>query len=498
MRRERELYHSLLELGAHDEPESFVKNALQILVELTNARQGYLELRDDELTSASWWAAEGCEPDRIEEIRKTTSTGIIAHAIATGQTVLTASASEDPRFQDLTSVRDNEIESVLCTPIGRDTPLGVVYLQGDRSSRDFSPFDGETQRAVEFVARALAPLADRLVERTRRVTLSSRGKRQSGFEHVVGSSQGLDDVLQRLALVAKLDVHVLLTGASGTGKTLLGQAIHAASPRRPHAFVELNCAAIPDALLENELFGAAPGAHSAVPRQGVVGKVEAAQGGTLFLDEVGELSMVAQAKLLQLIQDKTYYRLGSAEARRADIRLVAATNQDLPALVKERKFREDLYYRLKVFEARVPSLVERHDDLVPLARHFAKVAAKRHDLPLSSLAPSAIRAIVTATWPGNVRELAHRVESAVLNAHLRSSTEITDRDIFPEADATPAADAVESLQEATRRFQRAHVTSMLETSNWNVSEAARRLDVARSYVYTLIRSYGLRRLDVEP
>ena len=166
----------------------------------------------------------------------------------------------------------------------------------------------------------------------------------------------MQEVVERLRLAAPLDVHVLLTGETGVGKTLLAQSMHAAGGRASGPFIELNCAAIPDALLENELFGADEGAHSSVPRGGVIGKVEAAEGGTLFLDEIGELSLSSQAKLLQLLQSHSYFRLGSPQERRADVRVVAATNLDLEHEVANKRFRQDLYYRLNVLQVRVPSL----------------------------------------------------------------------------------------------------------------------------------------------
>ncbi len=495
--RERDLYRRLLELGVHDEPESFLRGALTLLAELTSARRIYVELRDDDSPPVTWWAAEGFDAAQLEAIRGTISRGIIAESIATGRTVLTASALDDPRFRDLASVKAQEIESVLCVPIIRDLPIGVVYLQGDRNVASFSPFDAEVQRNVEFLAGAIAPLGDRLIERTRKgLAVRPGAPRPAGFERVVGGSPLILELLNRLALAAKLDMHILFTGPSGSGKTMLAQSVHAASARSGKPFVELNCAAIPESLFENELFGAAPGAHSAVPRGGMTGKVEAATGGTLFLDEIGELPLGSQAKLLQLLQDKTYYRLGSAEARRADVRIVSATNRDLASLVRERRFREDLYYRLRVFEARVPALSERREDIVPLAKQFCHAACEKHGLGEKTLSPSGISAVKTAEWPGNVRELANQIESAVLNAHLRAADEVAATDLFPDERARATEDA-SSLQGATRQFQRAHLVAVLEASDWNMSETARRLDIARSHLYNLIRAHGLTRVSAK-
>jgi Nif-specific regulatory protein len=310
------------------------------------------------------------------------------------------------------------------------------------------------------------------------------------FSAVCGTSRAITHVIDRLRLAAALDVHVLLTGRSGVGKTLFANAVHLASRRRSGPFVEINCATIPEALLENELFGAEPGAHSAAPKAGTRGKVEAAQGGTLFLDEIAELTLGAQAKLLQFLQSKTYYRLGGSELRRADVRVVVATNVCLKAAIAEKKFREDLYYRLQVLEARVPTLAERRDDLVPLSLGFLAHATERHQLSRKSLSPSAIRVIQAADWPGNVRELANRIESATIHAHLRGSDWIEDCDIFPD-DPQARNEAAQSLHSATRRFRRNHIVAVLVSTDWNVLEAARVLGVSRSQAYSLIRSLDL-------
>src|SRR6185436_6860984 len=186
---------------------------------------------------------------------------------------------------------------------------------------------------------------------------------------VVGKSESIAALLREVALVAPLDVSVLLTGDTGTGKGLLGRVIHINSPRRSHPLVELNCATIPEPLMESELFGAMPGAHSTASHR-MEGKIAAAENGTLVLDEITELSVTAQAKLLQLLQTKEYYPLGASRPRSADIRLVAATNVDLKAAVEQKRLREDLFYRLQVLPIRVPTLAERRDDVELLARHF--------------------------------------------------------------------------------------------------------------------------------
>jgi transcriptional regulator with PAS, ATPase and Fis domain len=491
-RRERDFYRSLVELHGHDDLASLLRAALDLLVARGGARETVVEvMRDDGVSVTPAVVAHGCEGHRLAEISAFISRGIISEAMATGETVVTANATEDPRFHAFDSVQRQGLEAVLCVPIGHDPPIGVAYLQGTHGSDEFQPYDDQLQRDVELAARSLAAALEKLSARTSVASIALPPvAADDPFSAVRGRSPAIREIIERLRLAAPLDVHVLLTGASGVGKTMLASAIHLASRRRNARFVEINCATLPDALLENELFGAEPGAHSAVPRGGVRGKVDSAEGGTLFLDEVAELSIGAQAKLLQLLQSKTYYRLGGTELRRADIRVIAATNVNLKGAVAEKKFREDLYYRLQVLEARVPSLAERVDDLLPLAVGFLKQSVERHQLPHKTLSPSAMRAIQAAEWPGNVRELAHRLESATIHAHLRGSDRIEGRDVFP---GTPSDDELETFQAATRRCQRKHIRAVLSSTDWNVLETARLLDLSRSQVYNLIRAFEIKR-----
>ncbi len=489
--REGRYYRSLLDLGTQQQPGPLLEEALRLLVDLTGAREAYIELRDDDRPlPVHWFAASGCDEARVSEIQETISRGLIAEAVATGETVVTASARRDPRFEDRESVRNHRIEAVICAPLGHDVPLGVVYLQGASGPDGLDVSTGETQRHVEYFARAITPFLESLLARL--APVDSNATTTGPFSALQFRSRSMQEVVERLRLAAPLDVHILLTGPTGAGKSLLAKSVHAASGRRAAGpFGELNCAALPESLLENELFGAEQGAHSNVPKGGVLGKVEAAEGGSLFLDEIGELSMSAHAKLLHLLQSREYYRLGGSEVRHADVRVLAATNRDLKREVAERRFREDLYFRLNVLEVRVPALSERTDDVPLLAQHFARSAGERHRLPVSRLSTGALRAVLHADWPGNVRELANRIESGVLNAHLRGASVVQASDLFPQDSGDE--DSATSLQEATRRFQKRHILSILDATEWNISEAARRLDVARSHVYNLIKAHGIER-----
>jgi len=493
VRRERDLYRRLLELGRRDEPEPFLREALGLIVEVTGARHGYLELHDEDHTGTPRWSlAHGFTAEQLAGVRAAISGGIIAEALATGKTIVTPSALLDERFRARESVRLGQIEAVLCAPIGDDPPRGVLYLQ-NRAGHGF--FSEDDRVWAETFARHLAPLVDRVLARQReRAGMDATAPVRATLRapDVIGRGTALATALHHVALVAPLDVHVLLTGETGTGKSQLARVIHDNGPRATHPFVTLNCATLPETLIESELFGALPGAHSTATRR-IEGKVESAERGTLFLDEIGELSHAAQAKLLHLLQAKQYYPLGGTRPLRANVRVIAATNTDLQQAVGERRFREDLFYRLQVLPIRVPSLAERREDIPLLATCFCAQACQRHSLPRLELSPNALHAAAAAAWPGNVRQLENAVEAAVIRAAGAHAEQVERAHLFPETAARPEANAPVTFQEATRCFQERLLHDALEAEGWNVVETARRLDLARSHVYNLIRAFGLER-----
>jgi Nif-specific regulatory protein len=225
----------------------------------------------------------------------------------------------------------------------------------------------------------------------------------------------------------------------------------------------------------------------------IEGKVAAADKGTLLLDEIGDLAPAAQAKLLQLLQSHQYYPLGGTRALDADVRVIAATNIDLNAAVSERRFRDDLYYRLNVLPLRMPSLRERREDVAELAAHFVNAAADRHRLPRLELSNNVLRAAEVADWPGNIRQLSHAIEAAMIRANGEGAPRIEKHHMFPGASDQPAGNGPTTFQEATRRFQSGFLRDALDTHDWNVAQVAQRLDLARSHLYTLIRVFELKR-----
>jgi Nif-specific regulatory protein len=495
--QERDLYRTLLELGAHESIEQLTETALALVTSLNQARKGYLEIFDERSHNAEpmrWQVSVGCSDAELDQIRDVVSHGIIAEAVASGEPVVTASALLDQRFRDRRSVQQNQIEAVLCVPIGADAVMGVVYLQ-DRSAR--GPFSSEEVQLTQTFAKYLAVFAERLLVKRRlkdETDPTLRYRKTLRLQSFVGHSAALADTLAQVSLVAPLDVCVLLTGPSGTGKTQLARILHENSPRAGQPFVELNCAAIPEALLETELFGAMQGAHSTATRR-MEGKLDAAEHGTLFLDEVGELTPAMQAKLLQFLQSRQYYPLGCTKPRTADVRLIAATNVDLRTCVAEKRFREDLLYRLEVLPLRVASLAERNEDIPELMEFFAMRACQAHRFGRLKFSPAGVQAGLCAEWPGNVRQLEHAVEAAVIRAAGSGSLTIEREHLFPShARATAELRSAQTFQQATRQFQERLLMDTLRDTGWNVKQTAEKLDIARSHLYSLIRSFGLERL----
>ncbi|HVW27056.1 MAG TPA: sigma-54-dependent Fis family transcriptional regulator [Polyangiaceae bacterium] len=493
--RERDLYKGLLRLNSRSELTHFLEEALRLVVNVVEAEQGYLELFEtqDSTDDQTWWTAAGCSDEEVGEIRTLVSRGIIAEALGTGEVIVTPSALLDPRFRDRTSVQRSNIHAVLCAPVGEDPPLGVLYLQRRSLQHMFSE---EDRGCAEIFVEQLAPLAHALFERRRfegsRDPTTPFRKRLK-CDPLVGSSPSLAALLREVELVAPLDVCVLITGDTGVGKSQVARVIHANSARAAGPFVEINCAALPETLLEAELFGALPGAHSTATRK-LDGKVTAARGGTLLLDEIGEMTTTAQAKLLQLLQTREYYPLGSSQPVTADVRIVAATNVDLRKAVAAKRFREDLLYRLQVLPIRVPSLAERRVDIPMLARYFCESAQRMHKLRTIELSPGALRALSVADWPGNIRELSHRVEAAAIRANADGAAQIEAVHLGLAAPPVPANNFEGcTFHEGTRIYQRGLLRATLDATGGNVSEAARRLDLTRAHVYTLMKTLGLER-----
>jgi two-component system NtrC family response regulator len=309
----------------------------------------------------------------------------------------------------------------------------------------------------------------------------------SPLEGLIATSEPMLQICRLIEKVAPTDASVLLLGESGTGKELLARALHTLGPRASARFVTINCAAIPDTLLESELFGYEKGAFTGAVKR-TRGKIEHADRGTLFLDEVGDMPLALQAKLLRFLQQRVIERLGGHEEIPVDVRVVCATNQDLTNLIKEGRFREDLYYRISEVNVRVPALRERDSDVIVLARTFLDKHAKQHHRSLRGFSQDALRAIQAYAWPGNVRELENKINGGVI---LAEGTHVTAKDLELEAQAPEQAIPL-VLRQVRERAEQQAIRRALSIDDGNISKAAELLGITRPTLYDLLNKYGIK------
>ena len=391
--------------------------------------------------------------------------------------------------------------------IVRECVLGVLGFGSSGKNaftEDDLTFFGQIANQIALaVENALAygqvsELKDKLAQEN--VYLESEIRSELHFEDIVGNSEQLHRVLKEIETVAPADSTVLIYGETGTGKELIARALHDLSSRKPNAFVKLNCAAIPTGLLESELFGHEKGAFTGAIMQRV-GRFELANRGTIFLDEVGEIPLELQPKLLRVLQEREFERLGSTRTIRTDARLIAATNRDLKTMVEEQRFRSDLYYRLNVFPIRVPSLRERKEDIPLLIRHFVKEFGRRNQRVIDTIPSETMQALIRYHWPGNIRELQNVIERAViisrgpvLNVALAELTPDVSSPPVPLV-ANAKAASHESLQEMLDDTERNQILRALEDANGVVAGpngAAARLGVKRSTLQLKMQRLGIR------
>ncbi|HET6230847.1 MAG TPA: sigma-54 dependent transcriptional regulator [Longimicrobiaceae bacterium] len=420
------------------------------------------------------------------------SAGGAAEAIATY-----AEFRPDLTFMDVKMARMDGLEAL--TKIRELDPHAVVVMISGHGTIE-TAVEATRRGAFDFLEKPLD--TDRILLVLRNALLQQgllaenarlRGEVESRHQ-IVGRSFPLRQVLDRVEKVAPTDARVLITGENGTGKELVARAIHRLSPRAGKPFVEVNCAAIPTELIESELFGHMKGSFTGAVEDRP-GKFEMADTGTLFLDEVGDMSLAAQAKVLRALQEGIITRVGSGKAIQVDVRVLAATNKDLEAEIKEGRFREDLFYRLNVIPLQLPALRERREDIAMLVQHFGHTAARESNLKPKQIAPEAVEALQRMDWPGNVRELRNTVERLLI---LSSGATVTVDDVellvtgqMKGGGLSSDLLSCQTFSEFKEAAERAFIIQKLRENDWNVSETARILDMPRSNLYKKIERYEL-------
>jgi formate hydrogenlyase transcriptional activator len=422
----------------------------------------------------------------------------LGKAFQTGKPLVMNFAEMAENHPEKSSVAEDERIRYSCfiPLVSRERSVGVLAL-GRLEENPFSEDEvafltqvaGQVAIAVENACayRQIAELKDQLAQE--KLYLEDEIRSELNFEEIIGESAALRQVLGQVETVAPTDSTVLVYGETGTGKELVARAIHNLSLRRSSAFVKLNCAAIPTGLLESELFGHEKGAFTGAVAQRI-GRFELAHRGTIFLDEVGEVPLELQPKLLRVLQEREFERLGSPRTLRTDTRLIAATNRDLASLVEQEKFRSDLFYRLNVFPVQVPPLRERLDDIPVLVRHFAQQYSRRMNKTIRTIPTQTMNALSSYHWPGNVRELQNVIERAVILSRGPVLNVALGELKRPRPPASPAVAG--TLEEAEKK----HILAVLEQTQWVVgglNGAAARLGLNRSTLQFRMRKLGLTR-----
>jgi len=365
--------------------------------------------------------------------------------------------------------------------------LGVQAVKNGAFDYIAKPFDAED--LLEVSRRAL----DKKKLKREVSYLRSEVVKLSGFSNIVGRSRKMQEVMQLVERICLTDSNVLIGGESGTGKELIARTIHSGGSRRDGPFIPVNCAAIPRELLESEFFGHEKGSFTGAQGRRI-GKFELANGGILFLDELSTLHLDLQAKLLRVLQEREFTRVGGNKPVRIDTRVISATNQDLKELIKEGKFREDLYYRLNVLPIQLPPLRERKGDIPILVQFILEKIAYRLNRPVVDLAPEAMEYLKNYRWPGNIRELENLLERLV--AFCPGNKPIDEQDlpneiVFPETEVHRSVKNTKGLLDARSRFEKMYILSALRKASWNQSEAARALGIHRNTLIKKIQALGL-------
>jgi Nif-specific regulatory protein len=466
--------------------ESLQRQMLEMILEVVPAERGAIILvRDSEEVLTSSFGLDR-HPELREKIQ--VSRTIISRVLQDKVAILSNDVIGSGAFDDVESLMSIRLSSLLAVPVLLyEKFLGVIYL--DTKDPDARFDEGHLQLVTGIAGIAAGPLdsarhVEWLEQENRRL------HREIDLEHdMIGDSDRMRDVYQVIKRVAPSDMTVLILGESGTGKELAARAIHNNSPRAKKPFVAINCAALTETLLESELFGHEKGSFTGAIAQ-KKGKLEVADGGTVFLDEVGELTPAMQAKLLRVLQEREFERIGGIRPIRVNIRVVAATNRELKEVVKAGKFRQDLYYRLNVVSLTMPPLRERREDILLLANYFAVKYGKECKRQLKGISSAAQAVLSAYEWPGNVRELENAIERAVV---LGSNDYIMREDLplAESASESPAAATALTFFEAVDEAKKQIILRAVEQSSWNYTQAAKSLGVYPTYLHRLIRNLGL-------
>ena len=477
-----------------------LETSMKILSDFLNMRRGTITLLDKDTGELRIVVAHGLTPEQIKKGRYKIGEGIVGRVVETGEPIVVPDIEKEPLFLNRTGARiEKKNISFLCVPIKlKDEILGVLSV--DRIFDETISFE-EDLRVLKIVATLIAQAIKLyhafLEEKNRREQLEIELRKKYRFHNIVYASQAMKEIIKTCLKIANTKTAVLIRGESGTGKELIAKAIHYNSNRAKGPFIAINCAAIPENLLEAELFGYEKGAFSGAYTS-KKGKFELANGGTIFLDEIGDLPLSLQPKLLRVIQEQTLERLGGTTSIKIDVRIIAATNKNLEEMIEKGLFREDLYYRLNVVPIFLPPLRERKEDIPVLLDYFLEKFNKEYNKNIV-LSPEAYNMLLNYEWPGNVRELENLIERLVL---LSENSKISQKEIeqylkqncYFQEKIENAKQEPGKLVKDISEIEKQKIIEALKMCNFNQTKAAKILGLTRRQLIYRIQKYGLKQL----
>lgn len=473
--------------------EKNLAQTMHVLGDLLEMERGSVFLLDDGTKELRIVAAHGLTKDQIEKGKYKTGEGIVGRVLEKGYPVVVPDVEEEPLFLNKTGSRIKRSGiSFLCVPIKfKGESIGV--LSADRIFKDRAITINEDIRVLEIVASIIAQHVilwrhyKKSEQEKENLKLELKGK--YSLPNIIGTSDKMQEVFEAVHRVANSKATVLLYGESGTGKELIAKAIHYMSPRTKGPFIRFNCASIPEGLLESELFGHEKGAFTGAINARK-GRFELACGGTILLDEVGDLPINLQPKILRVLQEKEFERVGGERTIKIDVRLIAATSRNLEELVSKGKFREDLYYRLNVVPLFMPALRERKEDIPHLTEHFLKRFNEENEKNIS-MSPESLRILIGYSWPGNVRELENTMERLVVMSNGKS-IEPSDLPINIRLLSSKVVLQKDSLKTGIEDMEKSSILHALEETGWVQAKAARVLGITSRQIGYKMKKYDIK------
>ncbi|MBI4880651.1 MAG: sigma 54-interacting transcriptional regulator [Planctomycetes bacterium] len=519
--RERERLVRIIEIihamASEQQPKRILATILDAVIELTSAERGFLILRRG-AGQGQVEVARNLDREAVRSPEFKISHTIAEQVIGSGEDVLTDSATDDPLLGKLASVAGMQLRSILCVPLRfKGETLGCVYIDHRFKRGSFTESDRKLARLLadqaavavenarlhaenEAQRRTLEELNKQLEERVKEQEVELRDAREKlaraalpppkyDYSEIVGRSSAMREVFRLMDIVTDTEYPVLILGESGTGKELVARAIVRHGSRADRPFLSENCAALAESLLESELFGYVKGAFTGATSDRV-GLFEQADGGTLFLDEIGDMTMPLQRKLLRVLQEGEFRKVGATQPTRVDVRIIAATNADLGRMAEQGAFREDLYYRLKVITIRLPPLRERRDDIPLLVEHILARIARETQQEMRRVTPAALKGLVAYHWPGNVRELENELRrmtalaaDSTIESHLVTPLLDARRPVHG-GDSTFAGRTMEDIEKSA-------ILAAIQRCGGRRSDAAKALGMPRRTFYNRLRKYGI-------